>query len=320
LQVEDTENNEFDMEEALGTVSAGLGLGEPEEVDEITEIEAPEIPAEETETPETEVVTRAAPKAWAKEQHETWGKLPKEAQDYIEHREKQMLDGITEYKQHADFGRIIDSTVKPFEPMFQQAGIDVPTGIKYLLNAQNLLQNGSMEQKTRELQRIAQQFGVNLGGTQEVETIDPNVKALKDQIEQIQSGLTQREQAELQARQTQTLTEVEAFAADPANAYFDEVADDIVTLIKAGKPLKEAYEKAVWANPVTRQKEIDRLNKENVTKLREKAKQESDAARKATGSNVRTRDTTKSPTEPKGKLFGEEHQAEMLAIVNKGKV
>lgn len=97
------------------------------------------------------------------------------------------------------------------------------------------------------------------------------------------------------------------------------MADDIVALIKAGKPLQEAYEKAVWANPVTRQKEIDRINKENVSKLREKAKQEAEAAKKATGSNVRTRDTTKSPTEPKGKLFGEEHIAEMQAIANKSK-
>lgn len=165
--------NEFDMEAAASTVSESLGFGDaaPDDNQDTPEVdldnpdlEVSELP-DETETPEVpeEPVTRPAPKSWAKEQHETWGKIPKEAQDYIEHREKQMLDGLSEYKQYADFGRQLDSAIKPYQPMFEQAGIDVNTGIKYLLHAQYTLQTGSPEQKAQELQRIAQQYGVNLG-------------------------------------------------------------------------------------------------------------------------------------------------------------
>lgn len=50
--------------------------------------------------------------------------------------------------------------------------------------------------------------------------------------------------------------EVEAFAADPAHPFFDELSDDIAAILKTGASLAEAYEKAVWANPVTRAKEI----------------------------------------------------------------
>lgn len=319
--------DEIDMQAAATTISEGLGFGEAEPVieeenleqdlPEGAELDAPETP-DEPDVPD-EPAARAAPKSWAKDQHETWGKLPKEAQDYIEHREKQMLDGLSEYKKYADFGRQLDGAIKPYEPMFQQAGVDVNEGIKYLLHAQYTLQTGSLEQKTQELQRIAKQYGVNLGAPTEEQNIDPNVKALQDKINQIEQGLTVRQQQEMEEIKAQKLAEVNEFASDPAHPYFEDVADDIVLLVKAKVPLKEAYEKAVWANPVTRQKELDRINKENVSKLREKARQEAEAAKKATGSNVRTRDTTKSPTEPKGKLFGEEHQAEMLAIVNKSK-
>lgn len=66
--------------------------------------------------------------------------------------------------------------------------------------------------------------------------------------------------------------EVNAFAADPAHPFFDEVSDDIVAFLKTGASLAEAYEKAVWANPVTRQKEIARRQKEKDSKPRGEAK------------------------------------------------
>jgi hypothetical protein len=66
--------------------------------------------------------------------------------------------------------------------------------------------------------------------------------------------------------------------------------------------LKDAYERAVYANPVTRQKEIARLQTEADTKLREKSKNEAEAARKAARTNVRSRDTRRTPTEPLGTM------------------
>ena len=51
--------------------------------------------------------------------------------------------------------------------------------------------------------------------------------------------------------------EINIFAADPAHPYFDDVANDITALLRGGgaKDLADAYDKAVWANPVTRAKE-----------------------------------------------------------------
>jgi vacuolar-type H+-ATPase catalytic subunit A/Vma1 len=96
--------------------------------------------------------------------------------------------------------------------------------------------------------------------------------------------------------------DVEAFATDASHPYFDEVADDIAVMIQGGHDLESAYEKAVWANPVTRQKELARLQTEQQASIREKAMKEAETARKAASLNVRTRDTSRTPTGPKGTM------------------
>ena len=117
---------------------------------------------------------------------------------------------------------------------------------------------------------------------------------------QLETQLTQREQAILNERKTQVAKEVEAFAAD--NPYFDEVADDIIPLLNHGMQLKDAYERAIWANPVTRAKEMARVQTEAEAKLKEKAKKDAEVAKKASGVNVRNRDTGTAPTAPKGTM------------------
>jgi hypothetical protein len=132
--------------------------------------------------------------------------------------------------------------------------------------------------------------------------VDPNVRAALERVERLEGALTQKQQQEYQQARVKTEAEVTAFASDPANTHFDDVAEDVIVFINAGMSLKDAYEKAVWANPVTRAKETARLQSEAQASLREKSKQDAEKARKASGSNVRSRDTRKAPTEPLGKM------------------
>ena len=92
------------------------------------------------------------------------------------------------------------------------------------------------------------------------------------------------------------------FAADPAHEFFDEVSEQIVPLINSGYSLEDAYQNAIWLNPVTRQKEIDRAAKEAESKALEEAKKEAEKARKAKSANVRGRDTSRTPTEATGTM------------------
>jgi hypothetical protein len=81
--------------------------------------------------------------------------------------------------------------------------------------------------------------------------------------------------------------------------YFDECHEDIVAYINAGHTLEKAYEKAVYANPVTRAKELARLQTESAAALRAKAKKEAEDARNGRSTNVNSKDTRRAPTAPR---------------------
>ena len=274
------ETNEFNMDAAVDSIGSDLGLDEPTDTpvddglglgasDDAVPVEPVEpAPLEETPAP----VAKQAPQSWAKEKHELWSKLPPEAQEYYEIREKQMLDE--------------------------------PKAAQYLLNAHYRLTNGSQEEKANHFRSLAQSYGIDLGGLQPTEQayVDPTVKALQDKLHAIESKFANQENSAARQSRERVAAEVETFAKDPKNQYFDECADEISALVQAGHTLEAAYEKAVYANPVTRAKEIARLQAENDKTLREKSKLEVETARKAASTNLRNRDTRRAPTEPKGTM------------------
>ena len=150
---------------------------------------------------------------------------------------------------------------------------------------------------------LAKNSGIELNGAAPTETapVDPTVKALQERLDHIQGSLTAREQAEYATAQAAAKAEVDAFAGDTkAHPHFDAVADDIALYIKAGATLQDAYDKAVWANPVTRQKELAASQTAFAEKQKEIARLEGLPKKKAAGVNVRGRETQRAPTDPLG--------------------
>ena len=306
---EDTQREEVADPEV--TEEAQTEADSPETTEEAA-LEAAEPAAEEV--AETEAV--AAPKSWAKDKHEVWAKMPKEAQEYYMQREQQMLDGLEQYKADASFAKPLKEVISPYMPMIQARGIDAPKAVAALLNAQYQL-----DQNPRAgLLQIAKTYGVDLAelaqsAQQGAAEISPEVKSLQTELSSIKTALTANQEREYQAAREKVAVEVNNFAADPKNPYFDEVADDIVRMLQTGESLEKAYEKAVWANPVTRAKELARVQKEQTEKLRVKNKGEVETAKKAVGSNVRSRDTSRSPTESTGTI--EDTMRETLSAIRK---
>jgi hypothetical protein len=295
-------------ENTLPEISAAdIGLGDGHDEPAETEAQSEEISADSaaTEIPDPNapapVQTRPVPKSWQKDYHGYWEKIDPKAQEYIELREKQMLDGLEQYKGDSGFGKQMREVMTPYKAMLQAQNIDEPRAVQYLLNAHYKLTNSSPEQKKEYFSTLAKSYGIQLEGLQE-QQIDPHLKALQDTVENLRSSMTAREQASLNEARERVAKDVESFASDPKHPYFDEVADDIVAMINAGKSLEDAYEKAVWANPVTRQKEIARVQTESKAELQAKAKAEAEKARKGTSVNVNSRDTRRTPTEPKGTM------------------
>lgn len=296
----------FDMDSALDNISQGLELGgedrkntdddynnvdEPDETAAEEIDETPEVP--EVETPVVE--TKPAPSSWAKDKHEIWSKMAPEAQEYYLHREKQMLDGLEQYKGDAGLGKQIKDVFNPYKPFLNAQGIDEVKASQYLMNAHYKLSTAAPSEKKAYLSQLAKSYGIEVEGTEQT-NVDPGYSALQDKVHQLESMLNQRTQIEQETQRTKVAKDVEVFAADPANPYFNDVADDIIPFLNAGASLQDAYQKAVWANPVTRAKELARVQTEHEAKLREKNGKEVAQAKKATVTNVRSRDTGKAPT------------------------
>lgn len=310
--------SDVNIEEAAASISSDLFPDAPAEEPETPAVEAaPDTPieGETTEAPETpetpEVVVRSAPKSWAKETHEIWAKIPPEAQAQIEHREKQMLEGLEQYRQHSERGRSWSQIVDPYTPLLASQGVDPDKAIASLMNAHFRLSTLQGEQKAAYFKQIADTYQVDLralGAAQESAPEDPRVRALEEKIARLEGGFTQTQQRAFEEAKAKISNDVNAFAEakdEKGNAlhpYFDEVHDDLIVYLKNGASLKEAYDKAVYANQVTRAKEVARLKKEADAELRAKATREAAAAKKASSANVRSRDTTRAPTEPLGKM------------------
>lgn len=280
---------------------------EPSNEPEPEQSAEPEVESEPVAEPEPEIVS-TAPKSWPKEMHDHWAKMPKETQDYWVVREKQMLDGLEQYKGDAGFAKQVKEAMNPYMATINALGVDAPTAIRSLLNADHQLRVGSPSQKVQYFQHLARQYGVDLGGMgqqHENETqIDPRIQQLQDELHGLKQVIHTGNQQHLDSERQKIQNEVNSFASDPKHPYFDEVSEEIVALLKTGATLEDAYEKAVWANPVTRQKEMSRVQTEQQAALKAKAIAEAEAKKKAASVNLRNRDSQRTPTGPRATMSG----------------
>lgn len=256
-----------------------------------TQIKAQDVTEDKTEEVIEEKPARKAPQSWKKEMHDQFQKLDPTVQDYIDQREAQMREGLEKDRTDANVGRTMRDLMTPYAALLKSQNVDEPTAVRYLLNAHYKLSTANPQEKEALAKEFLRSYGIG-----EPDNSDPEIKRLREELHGIKSHLTASQQRTLQETRERVESDVSKFASDPSHSYFDDVADDIVPLIKAGYSLDEAYEKAIWANPVTRQKELDRLQTEKEAKSKEKAKQDAQAALKAKSVNVRSRDTTKTPT------------------------
>ena len=311
-------DNSFDVETASNDLAGDLFPSSDHQNDDIQATDTDDTqretsdPVEQTAEPVEQIHTKPAPKQWPKEMHEHWSKLPADLQEYWEGREKQMLDGLEQYKNDAGFAKQVKDIINPHLPRIQAMGIDAPRAIQTLLQADYMLSTSPPSQRNEYFKSLAKQYGVDLSqiGALQDETQgmqsahDPAIVQLQDELHNIKSTLTSQTEYAANAERNRIGSEISTFASDPAHLYFDEVADDMIVMLKSGESLQDAYDKAVWANPVTRQKELSRIQTESETSAKEKARAEAEAARKASSVNIRNRDTQRTPTEKSRATMG----------------
>ncbi len=330
------ETPEFNMEAAVSDLSSELGFGEEtatEGADDVNlEITAPadtasqqkegeqaEKTAEDPEDPATVATAtdvKAAPRTWRAEAAAEFAKLSPVVQDEILKREEDIFRGIEQYREAATFGNEIRQVMAPYMQTLQQYNIQPAAQVADMMQAHYTMAFGNPEQKLELFRQVAQDYGVDL--TQLILSTpyqDPQVTDLQKQLRTLQSQLTTTQTQQREAMQKQVTQHVQAFATDPKNIYFEELANDIAHLIATGacNGVEDAYEKAMWSNPSVRAKELARQQQEQQTKGRAEAERKAAEAKKATSVNVRPKAKSGSATAPLGSM--DDTLAETLAAI-----
>lgn len=311
------ENGEFDMGNALAEVSEGLGFESTEVGDggqvegELPTGEAVELPEgdEQVEAkPEDEAATDPAaapaipaapgpndpPKTWRTEALAKWETIDPVVKAEIQKREDDFFKGIEQYKSSATIGNNFRTVMDQYMPLLEQHGIDPYQQVAGLMEAHKTLALGTPEQRSAMFQKLARDYKVDVkalaGVVGEPPYVDPEVAALREKTESLQSTVQQMTQAQRQQRETELRANIEKFAGDPKNVHFNDVAKDMAVLLKTGvcQTLDDAYQKAIWQNPTTRAKEIaSQTAASEAARKAEEAKRVA-AAKKATGANAPT--------------------------------
>jgi len=312
----ETESN-LDLEAAMEDIAEGLGF--TPDTDESGDVPASgeadadagkptDSPAASEASPEGDAVPPAAtvepaPKTWRPEAAKDWDKLPENVRAEITKREEDMFKGIEGYKADASIGKVVKDIVAPYLTAMQTRGQEPVAQIRSLLHANHVIENGTMEQKVAVFQKLAENYGIQFNSG-DAPYVDPQTQELKKTIDELRSRLDTNDNKIVETTKAALKQEIDTFAADPAHPYFDEVANDIAALLRAksANNLQEAYDKAIWMNPVTRAKESARLAAEAATKAKSDAEEKAKAAAKASGANVRTSTKPGRGTAPVGSM------------------
>lgn len=251
----------------------------PEQVSEVSEVvpdsepigrardeqgkfrQEPEVPGELMPKPEQEI---KAPSSWKPEAKEAYLKAergealtPKEVKlltAEANRRENDYHKGLEEYKTHAQKARQYEQVVNPYAQNFQKLGLDAPTAIQKLLEADHKLRHSNPQEKAHYLAQLANQYGVSLGQIQNPQNNDPQMQYLVNELQQLRQTQQMWQNSIQQQEQAKANHELTQFASD-GKTHFEAVRNEMADLLEMGKAktLDQAYEMAIWMRPDIRQ-------------------------------------------------------------------
>lgn len=262
----------------------------------------------------------AAPSTWSKAAAEKWAGVDPAIKAEVLKREQDMFNGLEQYKTRAEIGDRYESVIAEFKPVLEAEQVDPVELFGNFAANHYLLSRGTPEQKLSIATNLMAHYGIDIEAVQQrlsaQPQVNPEVEALRAEVAALKQGVTTIATREQEAVRTQFQQQVEAFATDPAHPYFTEVSEDIAKLLKAGAAtsLEEAYDKAVYANPVTRQKEIDRLTAEATSTAQAQAQNRQDKKAKLTAVNVNAIPKSANGTVPVGTM--DDTLEATLAMIN----
>ena len=218
-------------------------------------------------------VTR--PSTWKKEYVQIWDKMEAGEQiskedftkfaEYANQRESEYKKGVSTYKAEADRAKSYEEAIAPYAQELQKRGIKPDQYISNLARADQILTHAPMEQKVQIFQRLAQEYGVQLNGSGQMQQFDPYTQQLMNQLNQVNQEVSSIKGRFAEEENQRLMNEIEKYRSDAEKyPHFDVVREEMAQLLELGKAqdLETAYKKAVRMNDDVWALEQDRLLKD----------------------------------------------------------
>ena len=179
-------------------------------------------------------------------------------------REKDFATGIQKYAESAQRAQAMDQALAPYQQLFAMNGGRPAETINGLLQTASVLQMGSPVQRAQTVANLISQFGVDIrtldgllanGQVPEDAPQQAQLPPDYEEMKQYVAQMKQREAQQAQVGQQQIMSEIQQFASNPQNEFYNDVAQDMADILEmAGKrnmnlPLDEAYRRACQLHP-----------------------------------------------------------------------
>lgn len=329
IQEEPTEIAVEDAEEVEGAPA--------EDHDEVEDTAGDEPTADEPEAEDSEDDVDPIER-WSEEYKAAFNALDKKSKKLVMEQYKNFQRDYTKKSMEiADTKREYESIAQAMAPvsnLLQQHGMTHADGIRALVNAQQQL----MTNPAFAIDSLVQQYGGNAAkeivaglarkyGIQadpddgHADYEDPEIKALKQELQQMRSLVEQNQTQSQQRQQAELTNQIKLFreATDDSgnllHPHFEALRVKMGKLINAGEAtdLDDAYQKAIYLDDNLRQQVIDEQRRakaaEEDRKRKEKLAASKSAMKKPSGRHA-------APEQPKRKMSIEESLEEAFAAVD----
>ena len=256
------------VEPELAAEAAELGEQQPEkkEPPKPGEVKEPAKPEEVKEPPVSRA--RRAPGTWRPALREKWAALPPDVQSEILRREAEIARGFTESTNSRKFHEEFNKTVSPFQTLIAAEGGNAMQVVHNLMNTASAMYYGTPAQKVNMVAGFIKNFGVDLelldGVLAANKPLDVNAGGgtpghvstlIQQEVQRHLAPILRGQQASQEEAQNQVASQLEAFASDPANEFFDDVRETMADLLEIAArrnqqmDLSTAYNRATMMHP-----------------------------------------------------------------------
>jgi signal transduction histidine kinase len=301
------QQSEADDAEAPQEASEPVAVAEAEggEDTPIEQNAAPAEAEEASEDAEPETVFQA-PEHWSSELKEQFAALDPTAQEILLARDKEFQTG---YQERAQSVADLQKAFEPYQQVIAQMGVSEAQAIRSLMSTYSQLLQNPLD----GIRGLAQNFGV-LDQLVAPDTddlfIDPNTKALQQEISSLKNQITNLSQTQQQTAQERGYQMLEDFRSakddkgQPLRPYFDDALPLINSLVQQGETLEAAYEQAKWSVPAYRESQAAQKSEPSEAERLKKVRQAKKAAEAVKPSG-------KAPEAPQKELTRRDELAEV---------